>query len=122
MSDVSVKTADATWREDKYSREARRKKRIKNIKTGGDLMMYVGSAALMSPFIRRAQQEQNGVMGICATCAGAVLTIGMGNVASKILEKTIDKVVDFWDDVKPSGPAKKVEKKDAEPEEEKNDG
>ena len=61
-------------------------------------------------------------MGICATCAGAVLTIGMGNVASKILEKTIDKVVDFWDDVKPSGPAKKVEKKDAEPEEEKSDG
>ena len=84
-------------------------------------MMYVGSAALISPLIRKAQQEQNGVMGICATCAGAILTIGMGNVASKILEKTIDKVIDFWDDVKPSGPAKKPEN-EVQPEEEKSDG
>ena len=119
MSDI----AESRTSEDRYgNRDIRRRKRIKNIKTGGDLMMYVGSAALISPLIRKAQQEQNGVMGICATCAGAVLTIGMGNVASKILEKTVDKVVEFWDDVKPSGPAKKTEKKEAKPEEEKSDG
>ena len=83
-------------------------------------MMYVGAAALMRPVIQRAQQEQNGIMGLCATCAGAVITIGIGNAASKILEKTIDKCVDFWDDVKPSGPAKKS--KETPSEEEKNDG
>lgn len=110
---------------EKYSSIARRRKRIKNIKTGGDLMMYVGSAGLMMPVIRKAREQENGVMGICAFGAGTVLAIGLGNLASSILNKTIDKVVDFWDDVKPNGPAKKVQKKAEDPEapeEDKDDG
>ena len=94
-------------RTDKY--ELRRKKRIQNVKAGGDMMMYIGSASLMIPMIRKAKESQNGIMGACAMGAGAVLAIGLGNAATKILNKTIDKAVDFWEDVKPSGPADKTE-------------
>ena len=96
-------------RTDRY--ELKRKKRIQNVKTGGDMMMYIGSAGLIIPMIRKAKESQNSIMGTCAMGAGAVLAIGLGNVASKILNKTIDKAADFWEDVKPSGPARKTEKK-----------
>ena len=78
-------------------------------------MMYVGSAGLIMPFIQNSRERQNGVMGLCSAGAGVVLSIGLGNIASKILNKTIDKVVDFWDDVKPNGPAEKKDEK-SEPE------
>ena len=74
-------------------------------------MMYIGSASLMIPMIRKAKESQNGIMGTCAMGAGAVLAIGLGNAATKILNKTIDNAIDFWEDVKPSGPAEKTEKK-----------
>ena len=108
MSEIKGATTPAS-RTDKY--EARRKKRIQNVKAGGDMMMYIGSAGLMIPMIRKAKESQNGIMGACAMGAGAVLAIGLGNVATKILNRTIDKAVDFWEDVKPSGPAEKTEKK-----------
>ena len=85
-----------------------------------NLMMYVGSAGLMMPLIQKARNQESGVMGICAAGAGLVLAIGIGNVASNILNKTIDKVVDFWDDVKPSAPAKKSESSEPEEEAEEN--
>ena len=94
------------------SKDRRREKRIHNVKTGGDLMMYVGSAGLMMPMIRKAKESQNGIMGACAVGAGAILSVGLGNIASKILNKTVDKVVDFWDDVKPSGPAEEKQEGD----------
>ena len=97
--------------------DSRRKKRIQNVKTGGDLMMYIGSAGLLIPMIRKAKENQNGLMGICATGAGAILSVGLGNVASKIFNKTVDKVADFWEDVKPSGPYIKKAEKDEEEEE-----
>ena len=98
---------------DKYAREQRRKRRIRNAKVAGDTMMYIGCAGMMQPFIQRARQEQNGVMRTCITGAGIVLSLGAGRLASNILEKTIDKCVSFWDDVKPnSAPEKK--KEDAE--------
>ena len=100
---------------DRY--RSKRDKRIQNVKTGGDLIMYIGSAGLMIPMIQKAKENQNGIMGVCAGCAGALLSVGLGNVTSKILNRTIDKVIDFWDDVKPSGPAG-----DKKPEEEKSDG
>ena len=99
----------------KYSssrnRNDRRGKRIQNVKTGGDLMMYVGAAGLMMPLIQRARNDHNTLMGTCATGAGIILSVGLGNVASRIFNKTVDKVVDFWDDVKPSAPAEKKEEK-----------
>lgn len=74
---------------------------IRNVKTGGDILMYIGSAALMRPQIQRAKENQNGILGTCATGAGIILAFGLGSVASTFMHKAIDKVVDFWDDVKP---------------------
>ena len=80
-------------------------------------MMYIGSASLVMPMVHKAREEQNPVMGACTMGAGIVLSIGLGGLASKIFNRTVDKAVDFWDEVKPSGPAKKPEA-----EEEKKDG
>lgn len=77
--------------------------------------MYIGSAGLMIPMIQKAKENQNGIMGVCAGCAGAILSVGLGNLASKILNKTVDKVVDFWDEVKPN-------KQDDASKEDKNNG
>lgn len=100
-----VRNSATSRTDDRYAR--RREKRIQNVKTGGDLMMYVGSAALMLPCIKKARENQNSIMGLCATGAGAILSVGLGSAASKLFNKTVDKIADFWEDVKPSGPAEK---------------
>lgn len=126
MSDTQIKTETTETistkmdRLDRYQRDYRRRKRIQNIKTGGSLMMYIGSAGLMMPMIQKARERQNGVMGLCAAGAGVILSVGLGNVASRIFGKTVDRVVDFWDDVKPSGPAKKPAKEPDQSEEPEN--
>lgn len=77
--------------------------------------MYVGCAGLMMPMMHNAKEKQNPLIGMSAVGAGTILSIGLGKIASNILNKSIDKVVDFWDEVKPSGPAEKPtgeEKKD----------
>ena len=108
---------------DRYSKEYRRKKRVKAVKTGGNVVMYVGSAGLMIPMIKRAQENQSGIMGLCAAGAGIVLAVGLGNVASRIFEKTVDKAIDFWDDVKPNGPAnRKPSEPEEKPKEDNDDG
>lgn len=107
MGNTTGSNSNATSVTDRYKSKPRREKRIQNVKTGGDLIMYVGSAGLMIPMIRKAKESQNGIMGVCAAGAGAILSVGLGNIASKILNRTVDKVVDFWDDVKPGGSAEK---------------
>ncbi len=83
------------------SKHRNRDRIVKNIKTGGSMVMYIGSAGLMTPVIRNSQQNQNGAMNICSFGAGAVLSMGLGAVASKMFGKLVDKALDFWDDVKP---------------------
>lgn len=83
-------------------------------------MMYVGSAGLIMPMIQNAREKQNGVMGLCTAGAGVVLSIGLGNIASRILNKTIDKVVEFWDDVKPNAPAEKKQSEETEKQEDES--
>ena len=117
MSNVT-KDETSGLRTDRYSREARRKRYIRNAKIGGDMVMYIGSAALMMPVIQRAREKQSGLMGACATGAGIVLSIGLGSIASRMMEKTVDKVVDFWDDVKPKKTAEKQEVDDEQEDEE----
>ncbi len=112
MSETKSSAATPASKTDRY--EARRKKRIQNVKTGGNMMMYIGSAGLMIPMIRKAKESQNGIMGVCAMGAGAILSVGLGNVASKIFNKTVDKVTEFWDDVNPHGTPKKEEKTEDE--------
>lgn len=91
----------------------RREKILKNVKTGGDLLMYIGSAGLMNPLIRDARQDQNGAMKLCSFGAGAILSLGLGSIASKVFNKLVDKTVDFYDDVKPK---KKSDESDKEAE------
>ena len=93
-------------------RNTKREKIIKNIKRGGSVVMYVGTAGLVSPMVRRARETQNGAMGVCSTGAGVVLSAGVGKLASDIFCKIVDKVADFWDDVKPNN--EETEKKGAE--------
>ena len=85
---------------DNKERRSRRDTIIKNVKTGGDVIMYAGSAGLMIPAIQKAKENQNGLLGACAVGAGAVISIGLGGIASKFLHNVIDKAVSFWDDVK----------------------
>ena len=73
-------------------------------------MMYIGSASLVMPFVQKAREDHNSVMGACAMGAGVILSIGLGNFASKLLNQTIDKAVEFWDDVKPKEPKPKEPK------------
>ena len=86
--------------------EEKRAKLIKNIKTGGNMMMYIGSAGLINPIIRRARDnQQSSALKFCTTATGAVVSIGIGNIASKWLNKAIDTIADFIDDVNPKKPA-----------------
>lgn len=92
----------------------RRKKRIQNVKTGGDIMMYIGAAGLIAPMVRSAKEKQSPLLQTCATGTGIILSIALGNFAGKMFEKTVDRIVDFWDDVKPSGQVKKTPTKEPE--------
>lgn len=102
---------ETTSRTDTYVRvKDRDKKRIQNVKTGGHIAMYIGAAGLMMPQIQKSR-ESNAVIRFCSLGAGALLSVGLGKLASKIFDQTVDKAIDFWDDVKPSGPNEE-EKKD----------
>lgn len=92
--------------------KARREKILKNIKLGGSLLMYIGSAGLMNPIIRDARQNQSGPMKVCSFGAGTVLSLGVGSLASKVFNKLVDKTVDFYDDVKPRHKTNLIEDED----------
>lgn len=91
---------------DKSSKE----KWIKNIKTGGNLLMHVGSAGLMMPLIQKSRENQSGPMKLCSTGTGAILAVGIGSIAGKIFSKMVDKAVSFWEDVKPQEKKEEAEK------------
>ena len=79
----------------------KRERLLKNVKLGGDLLMYIGSAGLMNPIIRDARVNQSGPMRACSFGAGTILSLGLGSLASKVFNKLVDKTVEFYDDVKP---------------------
>ena len=81
---------------------ANKNKIVENIKKGGSLVIYIGTASLMKPYILRDQENRNPAGKICAIGAGTVISCGISQHASKFFEKIVDKVVDFIDDVKPS--------------------
>lgn len=88
--------------------EEKRERWAKNAKRAGTVMAYVGTASLMRPFVSKAREDQSGAMQACTIFSGTVLSIGLGKIATKFMNDTIDKVMDFIDDVKPK---KKEEKK-----------
>lgn len=75
-----------------------REKWIKGIKTVGNLVMYIGSAALATTAIRKAKENNNPLMSACATGTSAMLSIGAGKMASNIFNRVVDKTVNFIDD------------------------
>lgn len=80
---------------------------VKNIKTGGSMAIYVGTASIMKPIIQQHNQERNAVTKLCSLVSGTVISCGVSHVASKWFGKLVDKVADFIDDVK--HPKKKEE-------------
>lgn len=81
--------------------EEKREKIIKNVKRGGSVMVYVGTANLLRPMIARAREDQNGAMQACTLFGGAILSIGIARKATEWMNTAIDRVVEFIDDVKP---------------------
>ena len=90
---------------------ADKNKIVENIKKGGSLAIYIGTASLMKPLITKDQENRNPVGKVCAIGAGTVISCGISNYASKFFGKMVDSVVNFIDDVKPK--KDKEEHKDA---------
>lgn len=73
---------------------------IKNIKSGGSLAIYLGTASIIKPIIKEHNQERNSVMKLCSVVSGTVISCGVSHIASKWFGKIVDKVAYFFDDVK----------------------
>jgi len=73
---------------------------VKNIKTGGSLAIYIGTASILKPFIKKHNDERNFVTKCCTVVSGTVISCGVSHIASKWFGNIVDKVADFIDDVK----------------------
>lgn len=82
---------------------------IKNIKTGGSMAIYVGTASIIKPIIREHNKDRNAVTKVCSVFSGTVISCGISHIASKWFGKLVDKVADFIEDVKT--PKKESEQK-----------
>ena len=80
---------------------------VSNIKTGGSMAIYVGTASILKPIIKQHNQDRNAVTKLCTVVAGTTISCGISHVASQWFGKLVDKVSDFIDDVKK--PKKKEE-------------
>ena len=80
--------------------EKDREKIIRDIKTGGSMAIYVGTASIIKPIIKEHNKERNAVTRICSIFSGTVISCGISAVASKWFGGIVDKVADFVDDVK----------------------
>lgn len=75
-------------------------KLVSNIKTGGSMAIYIGTASIMRPIIKQHNQDRNAFTKFCSVVSGTVISCGISSVASKWFGKIVDKVADFVDDVK----------------------
>lgn len=80
---------------------SKREKIVQNAKLAGNLVMYIGSAAIANAILKKTRENQNGLMSACAIGTGAMLSIGAGKMASGIFNRVVDKTVEFIDEVKP---------------------
>lgn len=80
---------------------ANREKIIQNIKKGGSIVIYVGTASLMKPMIVKDNENRNAFSKACSVASGTVISCGISSFASKFFGKMVDTVVKFIDDVKP---------------------
>lgn len=79
---------------------ADKEKIVNNIKNGGSMAIYIGTASIMKPIIKQYNQDRNAVTKLCSVVSGTVISCGISHVASKWFGKIVDKVADFIDDVK----------------------
>lgn len=75
---------------------------VKNIKNGGSMAIYIGTASIMKPIIREHNQERNALTKFCTVVSGTVISCGVSHIASRWWGKLVDKVAEFIDDVKPA--------------------
>lgn len=73
---------------------------VKNIKNGGSMAIYIGTASILKPIIKKYNQERNPVTKLCSVVSGTVISCGVSHVASKWFGTLVDKVANFIDDVK----------------------
>lgn len=85
-------------------------KLVSNIKTGGSMAIYIGTASIIRPIIKEHNQDRNPVTKLCSYVSGTVISCGISHIASRWFGKLVDKVYDFVDDVK--NPKKKEESTD----------
>lgn len=81
--------------------DSRKNKIRENIKKAGSIVIYIGTASLMRPYITRDNENRNAVGKACAFASGTVISCGISASASKFFGKMVDKVADFIEDVKP---------------------
>lgn len=79
---------------------ADREKVISNIKTGGSMAIYVGTASIIKPIIKEHNENRNALTKVCSIVSGTVISCGVSHVASRWFGKIVDKVADFVDDVR----------------------
>lgn len=70
----------------------------KNIKNGGSVAIYIGTASIVKPIVKRHQIERNPFSQICSTFAGTVISCGISSVASKWFGTAVDKVINTLDE------------------------
>ncbi len=76
---------------------------IKNIKTGGSMAIYIGTASVINPIVKEKTQDKNGIAKACALFSGTVISCGLSALASKAFNDIVDKVSDFIFDVRNPG-------------------
>ena len=80
---------------------ADRKKLVRDIKTGGSMAIYIGTASILRPFIKQQNQGKGGFTKLCSIFSGTVISCGISAIASKWFGNVVDKVAEFVDDVNP---------------------
>ena len=80
---------------------ADRKKLVRDIKTGGSIAIYIGTASIFRPFIKQQNQGKGSFTKLCSVFSGGVISCGVSAIASKWFNKAVDKVAEFIDDVNP---------------------
>lgn len=73
---------------------------VNNIKTGGSMAIYIGTASIIKPIIKEHNKDRNPLTKCCSIISGTVISCGVSHIASKWFGTIVDKVADFVDDVK----------------------
>ena len=79
---------------------ADRDKIVSNIKTGGSMAIYIGTASILKPMIKEHNRDRNALTKLCSIVSGTVISCGVSHAASVWFGKIVDKCADFFDDIK----------------------